>query len=81
MPRGSKVADVENQLKAEYGTKSRAAQAKVFGTLNKLGLKHGNKNTAKGLERAGTHDKPATVKARRRMGLKAGQERPTRGRR
>jgi hypothetical protein len=79
MPRGSKVADVENQLKREYGT-GKAAAGKVYGTLNKLGLKHGNKNTAKGLEKAGTHDKPATIKARRRMGLGVGQERPARGR-
>lgn len=80
MPRGSKVADVERQLKAEYGTATRAAQAKTYGTLNKLGLKHGSKTTRKGLEQAGTRDKPATVRARARMGLKPGQERPARRR-
>jgi hypothetical protein len=52
MPRGTKVADVESKLKAEYGTGSRAAQAKVYGTLNKAGLMHGNKPTKKGLQPA-----------------------------
>lgn len=80
MPRGSKVEDVENQLKGEYGTGSRAAKAKVFGTLNRIGLMHGNKPTPKGLQQAGTDDKPATQRARARMGLKPGQERPSRGR-
>ena len=50
--KGTKVADVEAKLKAEYGTKTRAAQAKVFGTLNNVGLMHGNKPTRKGLQPA-----------------------------
>ena len=52
MPRGTKVADVENKLKAEYPGTSRTAQAKVYGTLNKIGLMHGNKPTKKGLQPA-----------------------------
>jgi hypothetical protein len=52
MPKGSKVEQVEGKLKAEYGTASRTAQAKVYGTLNKAGLMHGNKVTKKGLQKA-----------------------------
>jgi hypothetical protein len=52
MPKGSKVADVERKLKAEYGTASPAARAKVYGTLNKVGLMRGNKPTKKGLQKA-----------------------------
>lgn len=48
MPKGSAVADVESKLKAEYGSNSHA----VYGTLNKIGLMHGNKPTAKGLKKA-----------------------------
>jgi hypothetical protein len=54
MPKGSKVEQVEGKLKAEYGTASRTAQAKVYGTLNKVGLMHGNKPTKKGLQKAST---------------------------
>lgn len=52
MPKGTKVAQVENKLKAEYGTKTPAARAKVYGTLNKVGLMQGNKPTKKGLQKA-----------------------------
>jgi hypothetical protein len=51
MPRYTKsgkktaVADVEDKLKREYGSKNKGA---VFGTLNKIGLMHGNKATQKG---------------------------------
>lgn len=42
--RKTAVADVEDKLKREYPGNPRA----VFGTLNKVGLKRGNKTTAKG---------------------------------
>lgn len=48
MPKGSAVADVESKLKSEYGNNDHA----VYGTLNKIGLMHGNKPTAKGLKPA-----------------------------
>ena len=46
------LADVEGKLKAEYGTKTPAARAKVYGTLNKVGLLRGNQPTRKGLRAA-----------------------------
>lgn len=52
MPKGSKVAEVEGKLKREYGTATRTAQAKVYGTLNNIGLMRGNKPTKKGLQKA-----------------------------
>jgi hypothetical protein len=48
MPKGSAVADVESKLKKEYPGNPGA----VYGTLNKIGLMHGNKPTAKGLKKA-----------------------------
>lgn len=48
MPKGSAVEDVENKLKARYGSNDSA----VYGTLNKIGLMSGNKPTAKGLKPA-----------------------------
>jgi hypothetical protein len=48
MPKGSKVAKVESKLKAEYPGNPGA----VYGTLNKVGLMHGNKVTAKGRQKA-----------------------------
>lgn len=48
MPAGSKVAQVEAKLKRQYPGNSNA----VFGTLNKIGLMHGNKPTKKGLQKA-----------------------------
>jgi hypothetical protein len=42
------VADVEEKLKREYPGNPGA----VFGTLNKAGLKRGNKDTAKGMKPA-----------------------------
>ena len=48
MPKGSKVAQVERKLKAEYPNNPGA----VWGTLNKAGLAHGNKPTAKGRQKA-----------------------------
>lgn len=61
MPKGSAVADVEGKLKAEAAKKGmtgKRAAAYTFGTLNKIGLKRGNKTTAKGL-------KPAKRKGKR----------------
>jgi hypothetical protein len=52
MPKGSKVDEVEGKLKKEYGEESKEAKAKVYGTLNKIGLMHGNKVTAKGKQKA-----------------------------
>jgi hypothetical protein len=49
------VADVEDKLKAEASKKGltgRAAAAYTFGTLNRIGLKRGNKTTAKGARAA-----------------------------
>lgn len=54
MPRYTKsgkktaLADVEDKLKKEYPGKPGA----VYGTLNKVGLMHGNKTTAKGRKAA-----------------------------
>ena len=48
MPKGSKVGQVENKLKAEYPGNPGA----VYGTLNKVGLMRGNKPTAKGRQKA-----------------------------
>jgi hypothetical protein len=48
MPKGTAVADVEAKLKARYPNNAHA----VFGTLNKIGLKHGSKTTAKGMKKA-----------------------------
>ena len=47
MPKGSKVAHVEKKLEKEYGSNKGA----IYGTLNKAGLMHGNKATAKGKEK------------------------------
>ena len=44
MPKGSAAAQVESKLKREYGSNKGA----IYGTLNKIGLMHGNKPTAKG---------------------------------
>lgn len=52
MPRGTKVAHVEQKLKAEYGTSKQAAPY-IYGTLNKVGLMRGNKPTKKGLQKQG----------------------------
>ena len=48
MPKGTAVADVESKLKARYPNNAHA----VFGTLNNIGLKRGNKTTAKGMKPA-----------------------------
>jgi hypothetical protein len=48
MPKGSVAAKVESKLKKEYPGNPHA----VYGTLNKAGLMHGNKTTAKGAKPA-----------------------------
>lgn len=48
MPAGTAVADVERKLKARYGSNKHA----IYGTLNAIGLMHGNKPTRRGLMRA-----------------------------
>ena len=61
MPKGSKVEDVEKKLKSRYGKNDSA----VYGTLNKIGLMHGNKPTEKGLEPKGSsHGEVSRVMAK-----------------
>jgi hypothetical protein len=55
MPAGTKVAAAETALKRsarKKGYKGRRADAYVYGTLNKIGLKHGNVTTAAGMQRS-----------------------------
>ena len=53
MPAGTKVAKAEAALKRGASKKGvRDKGAYVFGTLNKMGLMHGNKATARGLKKA-----------------------------
>jgi hypothetical protein len=55
MPKGTKVDVAETALKAsaaKKGLKGRAAARYTFGALNNIGLKRGNKTTARGAERA-----------------------------
>lgn len=57
MPAGSKVAKAESALKksaAKKGYKGRRADAYVYGTLNNIGLMHGNKPTKKGASKVRT---------------------------
>lgn len=52
MPAGTKVAVAEAALKkgaAKKGLTGRRADRYVYGTLNHIGLKSGNKSTARGL--------------------------------
>lgn len=42
------LGDVEGKLKKEYGSNKGA----IYGTLNKIGLMHGNKATTKGKKAA-----------------------------
>lgn len=55
MPAGTKVAAAEGALKRaarKKGYKGRRADAYVYGTLNNIGLKHGNVTTARGAQRS-----------------------------
>lgn len=52
MPQGTKVAKAETALKSEAakkGLRGKRADAYVYGTLNKIGFKSGNKSTDAGL--------------------------------
>jgi hypothetical protein len=51
MPPGSKVEKAENAMRAEYGTGKKADRI-IYGRLNNIGLKSGNKTTAKGRQKA-----------------------------
>lgn len=53
MPAGTKIAKTETALKAEAkkkGLKGEHAQHYIYGTLNNIGMMHGNKATKKGLK-------------------------------
>lgn len=55
MPKGTKVAKAEAALKAgarQRGFTGERADAYVYGTLNNMGFKRGNKTTAKGRAKA-----------------------------
>jgi len=55
MPKGTKVAKAERALKAsarKKGLTGKRANAYIFGTLNKIGLKRGSKTTRRGASRA-----------------------------
>lgn len=47
---------LENKLRREYGDNPRA----IYGTLNKLGMMEGNKETAKGKAAQAKHDRDAS---------------------
>lgn len=65
MPQGTAAAQVEGKLKSEYGGNKHA----IYGTMNKIGLMHGNKVTAKGMKKPkkqrmgmrGAHPAPAAL--------------------
>lgn len=55
MPRGTKVDKAEMALKksaASEGLKGRQADRYVYGALNNIGLKSGNKTTPRGAQKA-----------------------------
>jgi hypothetical protein len=55
MPAGTKVAKAEQALSKSAvakGFSGRRKDAYVYGTLNKIGLKQGNKSTKRGLQKA-----------------------------
>ena len=55
MPKGSAVDEVEQTLKSEASKKGfsgKRAGKYIYGTLNNIGLKKGNKTTAKGMKKA-----------------------------
>jgi hypothetical protein len=59
-------AFLEKKLKAEYGNNPSA----IYGTMNKIGAMHGNKETAKGAQMEAKHDAKvgALTKAARSRG-------------
>ena len=53
MPAGTKVAKAEVALKQSANKRGvRDKDAYIYGTLNNMGLMHGNKATARGLKKA-----------------------------
>ena len=55
MPKGTKVAKAESAIKKEAskrGFTGDRADAYVYGTLNNIGLKKGNKTTPRGMQKA-----------------------------
>lgn len=54
---------LEDQLKQEYPNNPSA----VFGTMNKIGAMHGNKETAKGREMEAKHNRDMAAKKRRKF--------------
>lgn len=57
MPAGTKVAKAEAALKAsakKKGFKGKRAGKYVYGALNNMGMKHGAKTTAMGMQRVRT---------------------------
>lgn len=48
---------LERKLKAEYGNNPRA----IYGTMNKIGAMHGNKETARGRAMQRKHDRKKGV--------------------
>jgi hypothetical protein len=52
---------LEKKLKAEYGNNPSA----VYGTMNKIGAMHGNKETAKGREMEAKHESHRQAYVRR----------------
>lgn len=53
-------AFLEKKLKKEYGNNKHA----IYGTLNKIGVMHGNKETAKGKAMEKKHAKDVAIKRR-----------------
>jgi hypothetical protein len=53
---------LEEKLKKEYGDNPHA----IYGTMNKIGVMHGNKETSKGREMERKHRKDAKSKAIRK---------------
>ena len=51
-PKGTKLAVAEGALKREYGTATPKARQIVYGRLNEIGFKRGNKPTKAGLAKA-----------------------------
>jgi hypothetical protein len=51
---------IERKLKKEYPNDPHA----VYGTMNKLGLMHGNKETAKGRKVEAKHEKKLSAKSK-----------------
>ena len=55
---------LEDKLKKEYGNNPGA----IYGTMNKIGAMHGNKETAKGREMEAKHKRDMKKKGSKRSG-------------